>query len=215
MFYSLLPFYVLWFVVLLYGLTYLLAESELLERPRKWFTSTVFSPTDAAIEALLAEHQSPSPATVKVATSVLTPPVSTLDTTDVSELSPDAVNPLTSPGALRRFVGKVLSCWQCTAGWLANVAAGLVTLFAVALVYDWCWLAGILAFFMVPPTGIGFITLMEHLSPKRAMDSVTNVMTDVAHAVLNVVGNFVATSATANATTKPPEQAQSLPGPKA
>jgi hypothetical protein len=145
---------VLWWVFLLYGLVYLLVDSDLLACPREWFTSAVSLPEDAAIAILLADA------------------------------APEPVSRTTSSSQFQVFVGRVLSCWQCTAGWVALPAAGLVVLFALALHYDALWAISILAILMVPPTGIGFVTLMEHFSPKRASENVVNAMTDIAQAVL-------------------------------
>lgn len=57
------PCLILW-GFLLYGLVYLFVSSDLLERPRKWFTSVVVSPEDAAIEALLEGEEKVLTATV-------------------------------------------------------------------------------------------------------------------------------------------------------
>jgi len=142
---------------------YLLVESELLEHSRKWFTSTVTSPEDAAIAALLAE--SPAEQSLPQVESVPPPPEK-------------------KPNWLRIFVGRILSCWQCTSAWASVPATGLVVLFALALQYNMYWAVAILSIFTVPPTGIGFVTMMDHLSPKRASESIVNAMTDIAQAVL-------------------------------
>lgn len=158
---SLLPLFVVWGFILLYGLVYLAVDSELLERPRKWFTSAVPHPEDAAIEALLAGEET-KPST---------------ETLSSREASP-------RPNCIRVFVGRVLSCWMCSAGWAAIPSAGLVVLFALSLEADMYWAAVLLSVLMVPPTGIGFVAMVDHLSPKRASENIVDTLTDIARIVL-------------------------------
>lgn len=196
--------------MLLYGFVYLLVSSDLLERPRKWFTSVVESPEDAAIAALLAEgtdkdivltaqipgdagyvNKASTGAAFDLTTKVGTPIVLTPDENGF----PQKDNVLTQPETnivqklplgrrLRVFVGKVLSCEMCTAGHCAIPAAGLTIGLALAVQYNIWWLVGTLAFLMTPPTGIGFVAMLDILSPKRASDRIVDAMTDIAQVVL-------------------------------
>ena len=149
---------IIWGFLLLYGLVYLLVDSELLEKPRKWFTSVVSSPEDAAIEALISGK--------------------------VAESAPIEASP-TFGKKIRVFIGRVLSCWMCSAGWMSIPAALMVFLFWVCLSENMHLAAGMLALPMLPPTGIGFVAMVDHFSPKRAAESVVNAMTDIAQVVLS------------------------------
>ena len=129
--------------LLLYGLVYLFVESELFERPRKFFTKAVESPEDAAIETLLHEP---------AATNVIAVPSA----------------PKQSFGQkLRRFVGKVLSCAMCSSGWLSVPTTILVCGIVLSCYYQIWWLLGVCAFFTIPPASIGFVAILDLFSPNR------------------------------------------------
>lgn len=88
------------------------------------------------------------------------------------------------PSRTRAFIGRMLSCWQCTSGWCALPAAGFTVGLFLATTHEVWWLVAVLVLVTVPPAGIGFTALIDHLSPKRASDRVVDAAVDIAQAIL-------------------------------
>lgn len=135
--------------------------------------------TQIAVEACVTVSKDAKPTMVM---PILPQPEGTATVTPPS----DVVLPtIKAPRRLvRRFVGRVVSCAFCTAGWVSLPAAGLVVCEAVALHYHLWGLAIPLAVLMVPPTGIGVMWTLDRLSPLRASDRVVDAAIDVAAAVM-------------------------------
>jgi hypothetical protein len=71
------------------------------------------------------------------------------------------------------FMGRLLSCPKCSAGWLSAPAALAVA--ACSWIPDpWVWVYGLL--FIAPPAGIGLVVILTMLSPASAVGIVFKEM---------------------------------------
>lgn len=175
-----------WGLLVLYGLVYLIVDSDLLASVRDWFVRSV---TEAGTESGTDKTSTES------GTDIETPPAAPELLADVEVLADGKVSGRKSKPrvlkrvgrALRRFIGRVVSCWFCTAGWAANLSAGLMVGFYFARLYEVWWLVVTIAVVATSLAGIGFVTIVDHFSPKRASDRIVDVLISVSEAALPVL----------------------------